>query len=100
MMMGKLKKIIALTLASVLLYLPTEVSFGRKHTVHHYVSHSKHKQHVPTPQAVPVRFPENVSSDYLAQFTSQQLDYYYQLRHKNKRDGFNGCVLVAKDGKV
>ena len=40
----------------------------------------------------------STTSDYILQTTSAQIGDYYERRHDNKRDGFNGCVLVAKDG--
>src|SRR5688572_32287742 len=36
--------------------------------------------------------------DFVTLVTAEQLNYFYTKRHENKRDGFNGCVLVAKDG--
>lgn len=36
--------------------------------------------------------------DYITQMTAEQIEAYYNKRHRF--DGFNGCVLVAKDGKT
>lgn len=37
------------------------------------------------------------NADIVTQMTAQQIEAYYTKRHRT--DGFNGCVLVAKDGK-
>lgn len=37
--------------------------------------------------------------DFITQVTAEQIRAYYTARHANKYDAFNGCVLVAKDGK-
>ena len=37
------------------------------------------------------------NAEFINQMTAQQIEAYYSRRHKI--DGFNGCVLVAKDGK-
>ena len=37
------------------------------------------------------------NTEFVNQMTAQQIDAYYNRRHK--LDGFNGCVLVSKDGK-
>lgn len=44
--------------------------------------------------------PATSVTDYVTQLAADQLYSYYAHRHANKRDGFNGCVLVAKDGKT
>jgi CubicO group peptidase (beta-lactamase class C family) len=37
------------------------------------------------------------TADYITQLTADQINAYYSRRHK--LDGFNGCVLISKDGK-
>ncbi len=37
------------------------------------------------------------NADFVTQMTAQQIEAYYTRRHRT--DGFNGAVLVAKDGK-
>ena len=37
------------------------------------------------------------NADFVTQMTAQQIEAYYARRHRT--DGFNGAVLVAKDGK-
>lgn len=38
------------------------------------------------------------NADFITQMTAQQIEAYYTRRHRT--DGFNGAVLVAKDGKA
>jgi len=51
----------------------------------------------PGPGGTTTPSPEEIAMANVNQMTAEQLDAYYTRRHN--LDGFNGCVMVAKDGK-